>query len=109
MVILLYSRGPFESLPSPVAVCIYRITQEALQNVAKHANVGEAQVELRRSDGILFLSVSDHGPGIKPSPTATPVGLGLVSIRERTRLVNGTFEIQSKPEHGTTVLVRIPA
>jgi len=105
----LQTHGSFESVPSPVALCIYRITQEALQNVAKHANVGEAEVELRRSDGILCLSVSDHGPGIKPSPTRTPVGLGLVSIRERTRLVNGTFEIQSKPEQGTTVLVRIPA
>jgi signal transduction histidine kinase len=105
----LQAYGSFESVPSPVALCIYRITQEALQNVAKHANVGEADVELRRSDGILCLSVSDHGSGIKPSPAATTVGLGLVSIRERTRLVNGTLEIQSKPERGTTVLVRIPA
>jgi PAS domain S-box-containing protein len=101
--------GSFESVPSPVSVCIYRITQEALQNVAKHANVGEAEVELRRSDGILCLSVSDHGSGIKSGRAATPAGLGLVSIRERTRLVNGTFEIQSKPEQGTTVLVTIPA
>ena len=105
----LQAYGSFESVPSAVAVCIYRITQEALQNVAKHANVGEAEVELRRSDGILCLSVSDHGPGIKSSCATTPVGLGLVSIRERTRLVNGTFELQSKPEQGTTVLVRIPA
>jgi signal transduction histidine kinase len=105
----LQADGPFESVPSAVAVCIYRITQEALQNVAKHANVAEAEVELRRSDGILYLSVSDRGPGIKPSRAAPPVGLGLISIRERTRLVNGTFEIKSKPEQGTTVLVRIPA
>ena len=105
----LQAYGSFESVPSPVALCIYRITQEALQNVAKHANVREAEVELRRSDGILCLSVSDHGLGIKPSRTATPVGLGLISMRERTRVVNGTFEIRSKPEQGTTVLVRIPA
>jgi signal transduction histidine kinase len=105
----LQAYGSFEGVPSPIALCIYRITQEALQNVAKHANVGEAEVELRRSDGILCLSVSDHGPGIKPSRAATPVGLGLVSIRERTRLVNGTFEIQSTPDQGTTLLVRIPA
>jgi signal transduction histidine kinase len=105
----LQADGSFESVPSPVAVCIYRITQEALQNVAKHAKVAEAEVELIRSDATLCLSVSDHGPGIKPSCGATPVGLGLASIRERTRLVNGTFEIQSKPEQGTTVLLRIPA
>jgi signal transduction histidine kinase len=105
----LQAHGSFEDVPLPVALCIYRITQEALQNVAKHANVGEAEVELRRSDGILRLSVSDRGAGIKPSRAAPPLGLGLISIKERTRLANGTFEIQSKPNQGTTVLVRIPA
>ena len=105
----LQSRGSFEGVPIPVALCIYRITQEALQNVAKHANVAEAEVELRRSDGILCLSVSDRGTGIEASGATPRVGLGLVSIKERTRLVNGTFEIQSKPNQGTTVLVRIPA
>ena len=105
----LQSHGSFEGVPIPVALCVYRITQEALQNVAKHANVGEAEVELTRSDGILCLSVSDRGAGIETIRAAPRVGLGLVSIKERTRLVNGAFEIQSKPNQGTTVLVRIPA
>jgi signal transduction histidine kinase len=105
----LQSHGSFEGVPIPVALCVYRITQEALQNVAKHANVGEAEVELTRSDGILCLSVSDRGAGIETVRATPRVGLGLVSIKERTRLVNGAFEIQSKPNQGTTVLVRIPA
>jgi signal transduction histidine kinase len=105
----LQAHGSFEDVPIPVALCIYRITQEALQNVAKHANVGAAEVELGRSDGVLYLSVSDRGAGIEPSRAAPLVGLGLVSIKERTRLVNGAVEIQSKPNQGTTVRVRIPA
>jgi two-component system sensor histidine kinase UhpB len=105
----LQSRGSFEGVPIPVALCIYRITQEALQNVAKHANVAEAEVELRRSDGMLCLSVSDRGAGIETTSATPRAGLGLVSIKERTRLVSGAFEIQSKPNQGTTVVVRIPA
>jgi len=105
----LQAQGSFEGVPLPVALCIYRITQEALQNVAKHANVEKAEVELSRLDGILRLSVSDRGAGIEPRPATPRVGLGLVSIRERTRLVNGAFEIQSKPNQGTIVSVRIPA
>jgi signal transduction histidine kinase len=105
----LQSHGSFEGVPVPVALCIYRIAQEALQNVAKHANVEEAEVELSRLDGILRLSVSDRGAGIEPSRATPRVGLGLVSIKERTRLVNGAFEIQSKPNQGTIVSVRIPA
>src|SRR5579872_3946190 len=85
----LQASGSFEGLPLPVALCIFRITQEALQNVAKHAKVAEAEVELRRSDGALFLSVSDRGAGIEPGRAE----LGLVSIKEN---------------QGTTVLVTIP-
>jgi signal transduction histidine kinase len=102
------AHGSFERLPSPVALCVFRISQEALQNVAKHAQAGEAQVELSRADGILCLSVSDRGAGIQPGRAGTGAGLGLVSIKERTRLVNGACEIQSKPSQGTTVRVRIP-
>ncbi|MBZ5618429.1 MAG: sensor histidine kinase [Acidobacteriia bacterium] len=103
------THGSLDGVPPSIALCIYRITQEALQNVAKHAHVGEAEVELRRSGGRLRLAVSDRGAGIQPSRAGKPVGLGLVSIKERTRLVNGAFEIQSKPGQGTVVLVTIPA
>jgi signal transduction histidine kinase len=100
--------GSFEGVPSGVALCVYRITQEALQNVAKHARVAEAEVELTRTNGLLFLTIADHGAGMEPNRTGILAGLGLVSIKERTRLVNGTFEIQSQPNRGTALRVKIP-
>jgi PAS domain S-box-containing protein len=100
--------GCFEGVPSSVSLCVYRTTQEALQNIAKHARVTEAEVELRRADGLLCLTVSDRGAGIPPNRAGMPAGLGLVSIKERIRLVNGTFEMQSQPNCGTTLGVKIP-
>ena len=100
------ARGSFEGVPGPVALAVYRIAQEALQNVAKHAGVGQAEVELARAGGSLELTVSDHGAGIAPKGGST--GLGLVSIKERTRLVNGTFDLQSQANRGTTLRVKIP-
>jgi signal transduction histidine kinase len=100
--------GGFEGLPDPVALAVYRITQEALQNVAKHARVSQAEVSLSRADGLLELSISDRGAGVEPKRTGMAAGLGLVSIKERTRLVNGTFEIESRPNQGTTLRVKIP-
>jgi PAS domain S-box-containing protein len=100
--------GCFGDVPSEVALCVYRIIQEALQNVAKHARVTEAEVELTRSEGLLRLTVSDHGAGMDVSRAGMTGGLGLVSIKERTRLVNGTFQIQSLPNRGTTLSLEIP-
>jgi len=100
--------GEFDGVPSSTALCIYRITQEALRNVAKHAQVATAAVELRHSDGLLRLAVSDTGVGIEPASNGAMAGLGLVSIRERTRLARGSVEIASKPRQGTTITVCIP-
>ena len=96
-------------MPLPVALCLYRVAQEALQNVAKHAGVNEAEVELTRSNGSLCLAISDRGSGIQRERIAPPAGLGLVSIKERTRLVHGVFELESRPNQGTTLRVTIPA
>ena len=100
--------GLFDDVPPSVAVCVYRITQEALQNVSKHAKVESAAVELSHSDGVLRLSVSDAGVGIEPAQAEATSGLGIVSIKERARLAGGSLEITSKPHRGTTVTVRIP-
>lgn len=99
--------GEFKGVPSGAALCIYRITQEALRNVAKHAKVATAAVQLRHSDGVSSLTVSDTGVGIEPGRAEDTDGLGLVSIQERTRLVGGSVEITSKPNQGTTITVRI--
>jgi signal transduction histidine kinase len=100
--------GLFDSVPSSAALCVYRITQEALQNVSKHAKVGSAAVELSRSTGVMSLTVSDTGVGIDPARAEGAGGLGLVSIRERAGLAGGSLEIRSKPNQGTTVTLRIP-
>jgi signal transduction histidine kinase len=100
--------GEFDNLPSGSALCIYRITQESLRNVAKHAQVTTAAVEIRHANGLLSLTISDAGVGMELASAGATAGLGLVSIRERTRLVGGNVQITSKPAQGTTITVRIP-
>ena len=86
----------------------YRIAQEALQNVLKHAQVNQAQVMIEISANVVCLTVSDEGVGLDADRASSHQGLGLVSIKERTRLVNGTARIESHPGHGTTLTVSVP-
>ncbi len=106
--VLVQTAGSLEGIPTPVNLCIYRVMQEALQNVAKHAAVEEASVDLRRSGGLVSLVVSDRGNGVAPGACEKARGLGLASIKERARLVNGTFEMHSSPGRGTVLRLRIP-
>lgn len=99
--------GEFAGIHPDVGLTLYRIVQETLRNVAKHAQVTEAEVELSHGTGGIRLSVRDRGVGISSS-SSLKAGLGLLSIRERTRLVGGTVDITSPPDGGTHVLVRIP-
>src|SRR5262249_31961202 len=99
------AEGKCDDVPPEGALCVFRVAQEALQNWVKHARVDEAAVELRREDGALHLVVSDCGVGMAPDAA---VGLGLVSIRERTRLVNGTVEMKSTVGGGVKIALRIP-
>jgi signal transduction histidine kinase len=100
--------GTFEDLSPSVALCIYRVTQEALQNVAKHAAVKDAEVRLIRSTGMIRLTVADHGAGFQPSRARASGGLGLASIKERVRQANGVLVLESEPGQGTTLRVDIP-
>jgi signal transduction histidine kinase len=102
------ARGTFEDVPADVALCLYRVTQEALQNVAKHAAVTHASVRLNRLGDMACLTVSDRGVGFHPDQSRKSGGLGLVSIKERVRLVRGVVELESKPQRGTTLKVEIP-
>jgi signal transduction histidine kinase/ligand-binding sensor domain-containing protein len=90
------------------ALCIYRIAQEALGNVAKHSAARHVEVQLTRSDNCVCLSVSDDGVGFSPNRSEKSGGLGLINMRERVRQLNGTFEFDSEPGRGTTVRVAIP-
>jgi PAS domain S-box-containing protein len=101
------AEGSFEGLPNPVALCVYRVAQEALQNVLKHANVDRARVELSAAAESVRLTVSDQGAGIDPLGSASP-GLGIVNIKERARMVGGEITIESSPSRGTTLILSVP-
>jgi two-component system sensor histidine kinase UhpB len=100
--------GTFEKVAPAAALCLFRIAQEALRNVVKHAGVKKASVELTRSNGMLRLTVSDEGSGMDPDRAGAAAGLGLMNIRERARLVRGKVEIRSGPGQGTTIAVEVP-
>jgi signal transduction histidine kinase len=90
-----------------VKEALYRITQEALQNVVKHAAATSATVELVRSDGLLRLSVSDDGRGFDPTQQF-PGHIGLHSMPERAAKLGGTVVVESTPGQGTRVVAEIP-
>ena len=96
------------TLPEDVALCLYRVAQEALQNVVKHSGAKRANVELRTADSAIELSVADDGNGFEVGAKRTTGSLGLVSMAERVRLVHGEIAVESKPGQGTKVTVRVP-
>jgi len=93
-----------ERLPSSVETAVYRITQEALTNVARHAHADRVRVALSAGPGQLRLEVDDDGVGLPAMPHAG--GIGLTSIGERVRALGGNVAIRSS--HGTQLLVSIP-
>jgi signal transduction histidine kinase len=101
-------------LPSEYEIVLFRITQEALMNIAKHAAATKATVTLTRSDEAVELTITDNGRGFDPSALRLPGhgesmgGWGLVGMRERAGLLGGQVEIESHPGRGTQVRVRIP-
>jgi PAS domain S-box-containing protein len=95
-----------ESLDRNVALNIYRIAQEALTNVAKHASAGDCQVTLNGHEDGLQLEIVDSGNGFVPDISGE--GLGLRSMRERMLLVKGTFRVESQPEGRTRVIAYSP-
>jgi PAS domain S-box-containing protein len=101
------SRGGFQDVPTDVALCLYRATQQALRNVAQHANARRVWVSLARVGNQLELNVTDNGCGFDTSMARTR-GLGLLSIEERVHLANGTFAITSRLGGGSRISIAIP-
>lgn len=99
-----------QRMPPLVQTTMYRILQEALTNVARHAKAGRVGVQLVYEGTILELVVQDDGVGFDAGAALKDAsGLGLHGMRERVALLDGSVEIESRPRHGTTVRVRIPA
>lgn len=101
--------GPLPVVGRDAALCLFRVFQEALNNVSRHARSRSASVVLRQADDGLRLVVHDEGVGFDPRRPKQGSGLGLVSMSERLRLVNGTFEVDSGPGRGTAVIAWVPA
>jgi two-component system, NarL family, sensor kinase len=99
-------------LPAHVATAVYRIAQEALQNVVKHAGAAQARLRLLTQGDTVTLEVEDDGHGFDPSQAAQanhPAGYGLPGMRERAELLGGTLEVKSYPGQGTLLRLRFPA
>jgi signal transduction histidine kinase len=92
-----------------VSLCLFRVTEESLTNIAKHSQAPSAQVHLRGEADGLYLTIQDTGVGFDPADLDTRAGLGFVSMRERLRVVHGTVHVDSAPSRGTTIEVTIPA
>ena len=97
-----------DELPVPAAVSIaaYRIIQESLSNVARHAKASEVNIRLERHPGRLVFKVEDNGCGFDPD--AVPASLGLLSMIERAEIAGGTLIIRSRPGEGTQVIASFP-
>jgi len=100
---------PYElSVSDDIALCVYRVTQEALTNAVRHANAREAHVTLRAVDESLQLDIEDNGLGFDGMASRMRGGLGLTSIEERARLVGGTVRIETWRGRGARISLRVP-
>ena len=95
-------------IPKDATLCLFRVLQEALRNVVKHSGAAEATVELTGCGDRIDLCVSDSGAGFDPESSKGIPGLGLISMRERLRLVGGHLSIESEPSRGTQIRARVP-
>jgi len=97
------------NLLNEIALCLYRVVQESLRNISKHAAIAsKVRVSLTgRTEGIT-LRIEDSGNGFELSQALNKGGLGIISMRERVRLVSGKFAIRSAPGQGTTVETFVP-
>jgi signal transduction histidine kinase len=95
-------------IPKDVSLSLYRIIQEGLRNISKHACAEHISVSLKGLGHDVLLSVQDDGIGFDSAEVREKPGLGFSSMRERARLIHGEFSIKSQPEKGTLITVRVP-
>jgi PAS domain S-box-containing protein len=107
-----YASGELPALPDAVSICLYRVLQEALTNVAKHAHARRVRVALHRDVDSVSLTVEDDGQGFDSrailSSTNRPPGIGLLGMQDRIELLGGWLEIDSHPGQGTRLVTHIP-
>jgi signal transduction histidine kinase len=99
--------GVPNKLSADASLCLFRVAQEALNNVARHAQATAVTVQLTPGHNGMQLAISDNGQGFS-SEIRRPASLGLASMRERVRLLHGELDIESTPGRGTTVIASVP-
>ena len=100
--------APATELPKPVDLAMFRIAQEALNNVAKHSNADHVEIAVKRVNGLATLSVRDNGVGFDPrriGASNNGAGWGLLIMRERAEAVGAGFSLHAEPDAGVQVLV----
>ena len=94
-----------DSLPDAIRTCVYRVVQEALQNVSRHSRASHAKILVEQPSGTVALTIEDDGAGFDPPRTR---GMGLLGIEERVKQLGGKFEVQSQPGKGTALRISLP-
>ena len=96
------------SLDKPLALSLYRVLQESLTNVARHADATKVHIDLRRHNGWILLEITDNGRGITEEELAAPDAYGLIGMHERANLLDGTLNIESHIGKGTKLKLCVP-
>ena len=102
------AKGNFDDLDKKIKTYIYRLTQEALNNIVKHAEASEVWVNLTRNTDMLALVIRDDGKGFSPETIGKEGGNGIHNMRERASLLQGQIEIRSSQFKGTTITLNVP-
>jgi PAS domain S-box-containing protein len=102
------SEGIPHAVSQDISLCLFRVVQEGLHNALKHSGVRFFEVKLQGSPNEIFLTIRDSGVGFDPQFARETQGLGLITMQERVRMVNGTISITSRPQSGTEISVRVP-
>jgi PAS domain S-box-containing protein len=97
-----------QPVPSETALSLFRVVQEGLQNVNKHSRASRVEVRLGGAPTEIYLILSDNGVGFDLSQNYASNGIGILSMKERARMLRGTFELQSAPTKGTQITMKIP-
>ena len=97
-----------QKLAAGVAICIYRVVQEALRNITEHSGAPSATIVVRKENNAVLLAIEDSGRGFDPAAERPTRGLGIISMAERVHLLNGAFSIESAPGAGTRIRVLLP-
>ncbi|MEE8519642.1 MAG: ATP-binding protein, partial [Dehalococcoidia bacterium] len=98
----------YDRFPNEIELALFRVTQEAMNHIVKHASAKEVRMQLTFEGKNLVLEVSDDGKGFKTNGERRPGGMGLTGMRDRLSQISGSLEVTSEPNHGTRIIASVP-